>query len=229
MAENLHKGHRKRTRAEYSKQGLPQEPHKQVEMLLFQTIPRGDTNSTAHRLINRFGSLRGVLDAEYQELLEVTGIGPQTASHMRFTGDIARAYNENPPAKPGRPLDTQELAEAYVRERLAGQKSECVLAVFLDAKRRLVYERLSRDTAHSAARVDYSVRVILNTTLGYHAAGVLIGHNHPNGTPMPSKKDILEAARIRDALHGAGLALTDFIIVGEGGETYSVVRGGLLP
>ena len=34
-----------------------------LELLLFYANPRGDTNPTAHLLMERFGSLAGVLDA----------------------------------------------------------------------------------------------------------------------------------------------------------------------
>lgn len=215
-------------RAEYRKLGLPAEPHRQLEMLLFYIRPQVDTNKIAHRLVNRFGSLRGVLDAEPGELTEIEGVGKTTATFLHFIGAISQAYGAGPPAKPGIPLDTPERMEAFVRERLGGQKHECILAAYLDAKRRLIHERLARDAAGSAARVENSLRVTMGLALQHRAAGVLIGHNHPHGSPMPSLKDIAEAKRLKEALRAIGVSLTDFIIIGEDLETYSVTRGALL-
>jgi DNA repair protein RadC len=45
---------------------------------------------------------------------------------------------------------------------------------------------------------------------------------------MPSQKDRAEAHRVREGLHTVGVNLSDFIIAGEDGETYSLAYGGLL-
>jgi len=169
-----------------------------------------------------------VLEAETYALAEVEGVGAGVAEFVRFMGDIAREYRAEPPARPGLPLDTEERAEAFVRNRLGGQKAECVLLAYLDAKGRLIHESLAKDAALSSVRVESSLRLTVKTAIQYHAAGVLVGHNHPNGTPMPSKKDAAEAKRLKDALRFIGVGLTDFIVLGEGGETYSLTRGGLL-
>ena len=48
--------------------------HKVLEMLLFYSIPRIDTNEIAHRLLEHFGTLANVLDASPEELKKVTNI-----------------------------------------------------------------------------------------------------------------------------------------------------------
>jgi DNA repair protein RadC len=226
--ENLHRGHRERMRAEYLKFGLPLEEYKHLEMLLYYAHPRIDTNTIAHRLINRFGSLQGVFDAGIREFMEVEGVGKSIAVFLKLIGDTTRKIKKPPPAKPGTLLDTPERAEAFVRKCLAEQKSECVLVAYLDAKQRLIHERLAADSAESSARVENSIRVTVSLALKYNAACVLIGHNHPCGNPMPSGNDVTEARRLKDALRSVGIKLNDFIIIGEDGEAYSLVRGGLL-
>ena len=185
MDENLHRGHRERMRAEYQRVGLPSEPHKRLEMLLYHVRPQVDTNKIAHRLVREFGSFQDVLDADVHELMKVEGCGKATAEYLHFIGDIAKAYNEPPAAKPGIPLNTQELMVGFVHERLFGKKSECILAVFLDAKGRLIHESLAKDAAESSARVENSVRVLIALAMRHNAATVFIGHNHPKGNPMP--------------------------------------------
>ena len=71
-------------------------------------------------------------------------------------------------------------------------------------------------------------RIIAELALRCHAASIIIGHNHPGGSPLPSPKDIIAASRIRDAMKVIDTKLIDFVIVGEGGETYSLTGGGLL-
>ena len=67
----VHDGHRERLKARYLEHGLDNFNDINVlELLLFYAIPRADTNLIAHELLNRFGSLSGVLEASIQELQE---------------------------------------------------------------------------------------------------------------------------------------------------------------
>lgn len=81
---NKHAGHRGRLRKKYLENGYENfYEHQILELLLFYSISRGDTNPTAHRLISRFGSLKGVLNADYEELLKVEGVGDATATWLK--------------------------------------------------------------------------------------------------------------------------------------------------
>lgn len=80
----LHGGHRERLRCRYEKEGLSAfEDHVILELLLFECIPRMDTNPIAHRLLERFGSLKRVFSASRKELCQVKGIGPKTAEKIK--------------------------------------------------------------------------------------------------------------------------------------------------
>lgn len=79
----LHENHRERLRKRYETSGLDDfEDHVILELLLFHSIPRVDTNPTAHRLISQFGSLAGVLAASKEELCRVKGVGPAAAQML---------------------------------------------------------------------------------------------------------------------------------------------------
>jgi DNA repair protein RadC len=226
--ENLHKGHRERMRAFYHRYGLPAEPHKQVEMLLYGAHPRADTNEIAHGLINRFGSLKGVLDAGRRELEEVEGVGENIATYLRIAGDIARMYNMVHTRKDCVKLDSEERRDAFIKRNLDGEACECILLAYLDSKKRLIEQSLHKDSSNSTARIEASVRLTVKTALQNNSSGVLAGHNHPNGSPMPSQQDVMEAKRLKAALLSVNIELADFVILGEDGEIYSMARGGLL-
>lgn len=81
---NKHAGHRGRLRKKFVDGGLGNfYEHQILELLLFYSIPQGDTNPTAHRLIDRFGSLKGVMNADYEELLTIKGVGDATATWLK--------------------------------------------------------------------------------------------------------------------------------------------------
>ena len=80
---NEHSGHRDRLRERYLSEGLDGfPPHNVLELLLFYSVPRRDTNVLAHRLIEQFGSLVGVLNAAPEQLAQVEGIGMNAAVHL---------------------------------------------------------------------------------------------------------------------------------------------------
>ena len=79
--DNPHKGHRKRLRDQFLKNGLEyMQPHQVLELLLFSSIPQADTNVYAHNLLDRFGSIAGVFNAGFDELQTVKGIGENSAT-----------------------------------------------------------------------------------------------------------------------------------------------------
>ena len=78
--KNLHAGHRERVRENVINNGFSQlEDHRLLELLLFYSIPRGDTNEIAHTLLKEFGSLGGVISAPKEELIKICGVGENTA------------------------------------------------------------------------------------------------------------------------------------------------------
>ena len=88
----LHDGHRQRSKRRYlalGAEGL--EDHQLLELLLFYAVPRQDTNETAHRLIQRFGSLQGVLHAAPEELTSVEGVGENAAVMPYFSCDDGKS------------------------------------------------------------------------------------------------------------------------------------------
>ena len=129
----LHDGHRQRSKRRYLALGAEgMEDHQLLELLLFYAIPRQDTNETAHRLIQRFGSLQGVLHAAPEELSSVEGVGENAAVLVRLAGDMAlRARCSSLPQKV---LNSPDRTGAYFMELLAGEKKEMLYQVCLDAK-----------------------------------------------------------------------------------------------
>ena len=97
---NLHSGHRSRMKDKYSRLGSDAfSDHELLEMLLFHSIPRADTNETAHKLIERFGSLEGVFNSDLEMLLTVDGIGESSAILISLVGDIHNRIAKTPVRK----------------------------------------------------------------------------------------------------------------------------------
>ena len=91
---SIHDGHRQRMRNRFLKSGLANmETHEVLELLLYHCIPRSDTNALAHRLIKRYKTLRGVLQAPVAELMAIEGVGEGTATFLSLLNETVRYVN----------------------------------------------------------------------------------------------------------------------------------------
>lgn len=208
---DLHGGHRQRLRQRFIQEGLDNFTEVQVlELLLFYSIPRIDTNETAHLLIQRFGSLAQVLDTPAEELQKVPGIGENSAVLLHFMSELTRYYQVNRIANE-KILNTIEKCGQYLIPFFLGRRNETVFLLCLDAKCKLLCCREVSEGSVNAASV--SIRKIVETALSINATSVVLAHNHPSGMATPSAEDIETTHRIAAALKAVDVILADHIVV----------------
>ena len=82
---NIHNGHRQRLRSNIDKHGLyNMDDVHFLEYLLTFVISRADTNPIAHELLETFGSIDEVFNADIEALLDVKGVGIKTARFLQY-------------------------------------------------------------------------------------------------------------------------------------------------
>lgn len=210
---DIHEGHRERMKRQFLANGLDSfGDHNILELLLFYVVPRRDTNVLAHRLMQRFGSLSGVLDAPAQELTEVPGIGSAAACYLKLFSQVARVYF-NDKLKDGVILDTPEKVGEYLIPKYVGVTHELVLLVCLDSKGKVLSCTAVMEGTINATQV--SVRKIVETAVRNNAASVILSHNHPSGLAIPSRDDIATTKKIEQALSLISVSLVDHIVVAD--------------
>ena len=187
--------------------------HNLLELLLFYSIPRKDTNELAHRLISTFGSLNRVFDAPYEELLKVDGMGESSALLISSIPALCRRYAEG--AVSGK-INLSEPSDAieYISRKFYRSKSEEFYMLCLDGAGNLTNCCKIGDGAVTSVAVDK--RCVLETAFRNNADGVIVAHNHPNGIAAPSKDDINLTVELCSLLKGVGIRLLDHIIVANG-------------
>lgn len=87
-----HSGHRARLRQRLEREPLAVADYEVLELLLGYGLTRKDTKPLAKELLRRFGSIRGVLDARPDELLQVPGFGPGLMSLWRALRELLARY-----------------------------------------------------------------------------------------------------------------------------------------
>lgn len=220
---NVHDGHRARLKERYRDQGLDgfSDLHT-LELLLFFCIPRGDVNPLAHRLLERFGSLAGVMEATEEELLSVKGVGENTALLLRLMPQMSRRYLIS--SKGSKPvLDTPDKLGEFVLPHFYGAKEERLYLISLDAKLRLLgIDLVSEGDTTSAA---LSPRKLVTVALDRKAVNVAMTHNHPSGSVLPSEEDMTVTRQIRTAMKMMNIEMVDHIIAADG-SYFSMARSG---
>ena len=213
--ENLHSGHRERLRERFLREGIKGfDDHSILELLLFYTIPRCDTNELAHRLLNTFGSLSAVLDADMEALEAVPGIGKNSAFLLKLMPAISKAYRTDKFFPDKKPMGMIEIAE-YLTEYYADKSEEVMVAVMLDNSGRIIcLEELFHGSVDS---VELDGRSIFNAVVSKKAASVVIAHNHPRGRLEPSGADMKTTDILKQLFSTAGIKLKDHLLIaGEG-------------
>jgi DNA repair protein RadC len=221
----LHDGHRQKMRQRFLNGGLDSfADHEVLELLLFYAIPRRDTNATAHRLLERYGSLACVFSAPFEDLKKADGIGESAAVLLKL---VPQAVQRARLSGNGRDivLNSTEKAGQYLMDRLAGERNEVVYQLCLDRKGKLLAcKRLSEGGADSA---DLNIRRLVENALLTSASAVILAHNHPSGIALPSRGDYETTERVQTALKSIGVPLVDHIIVADG-DFVSLADSGIL-
>lgn len=211
--ENLHEGHRKRMRERFVKSGLDDfAPHNVLEFLLFYSIPRGDTNPIAHRLIDSFGSLSGVFDATPEELMKVKGVGESTAILISMVPQMARKYLEDKADSVNVMGGCSDIG-AYLLPKFVGRTNEALMMVSIDNKNKIISCSVVAEGTVDSAKV--SRRRVMEEAMKVNATRVILAHNHPRGVAVPSSEDVVMTREIGRLFAQVGIELVDHIIIAD--------------
>lgn len=220
-----HAGHRQRMRERFLAQGLDGfAAHEVLELMLFYAIPQKNVNPLAHQLIDRFGSLHGVLDAPAEELMKVDGVGEYAATYLTLFKAVARRF-ESSRAGERECIRNRGMAEAHCRRLLDGLRLEHMYVVCLDAQMRVLSDVLI--ARGSLSEVPAYPRLVAEAVLRHNAYTVLLAHNHPGGSLIPSEQDVRITRKLSEMLRNIEVPLADHIIV-AGGRSLSMVGCGLI-
>lgn len=211
---SIHTGHRQRVKTEFLARGLEGwTDHRALELLLFYAIPQGDVNTLAHELIERFGTLVGVLDASPEELERVPGIGEHTAVLLKLIPAINACYLEQRSAM-GTIVNTPEQARTFFEPYFFGAVNEKVYILCLDSKRKaLGVRKVSEGSIYAS---DINIRRIAEEAMGLRAAAIYLAHNHVSNLALPSVADWQATDTIRAALAAVGVEVVDHLIFVDG-------------
>lgn len=222
MAENPHKDHRKRLRKEIVEQDFHESipDHKVLEVLLYYGIPQKDTNKLAHTLIDTFGSLTAVFEADADSLFQVKGMTERAVTLIKLILPLCRRYNADRNSKIREFSSVEKICE-YLVQRHQGYGREVSMLTCLDESGNLIScEILAKGTA---VNVSFEIKDVVIKALKHKAIYVILSHNHMTGIMTPSQEDIDTTNRLAFTLNEMGIRLIDHIVV-AGDKYLSMVK-----
>lgn len=209
-------GHRARLRQRLLEGGAEAlADYELLEYLLMTAIPRRDVKPLAKSLIARFGSLAGVFNADARALAKLPGMGETSAAAIHIVAlaarRMARAQVREKPV-----LGSWQALIDYLTIDMAHLTVERVRVLYLNAQNMLIDDHHVGDGSIDEAGIH--PREVIRRGLDLGATALILVHNHPSGSPQPSRADIQITNRIADAGRLLGIAVHDHVIIGREGH-----------
>ncbi len=223
--EPHHLGHRERLKARFERAGISGlQEYEVLELLLFYALPRRDVKPLAKELLKRFGSLKGVLDADREALQATPGIGRHAAVLVGIVREVAALSLRQRAEEREQISSTKELID-YCLASMGGLQDEHFAVICLNARNRIIQVETVQEGIVNQAVV--YPRKVLEKALAHKASAIILVHNHPSGHVRPSDADIRLTRILQDAARVMDIALHDHLIVG-GNRFFSFREEGIL-
>lgn len=173
-------------------------------------------------MLTHFGTLNRLLCASLADFCEVPGLGPAKYAQLHAVLELARRTTAEE-LEAGVALNSPEVVKHYLKLQLARKRQESFYVLFLDVKNRLIAcEEMFRGTL---THTSVYPREVVKTALGHNAAGVLLAHNHPSGSPEPSEADLMLTRSLVQALAMVDVRILDHFVV-AGSHVHSFAENG---
>lgn len=184
----MHTHHRQRMKTRVLTEGTEGlAPHELIEMLLYYSKPQGDTNPTAHRLIEAFGDVKGILQASVGDLMLIDGIGEHTAIMIQLIRESLRRYAWDSVTNPPTYNELSKIAN-FIRNYFIGLKNERLYMMMFNNRMNLIDCVMVSEGSVNCS--DVSLRYMSQKVIQKNASNIVLAHNHPDGLAVPSSSDL---------------------------------------
>ena len=201
-------GHRKRSRERFLRAGIKGFSDREaLELLLTFSITRINTRKLSVTLLEKFGSLKNILNQPPNTLMAIKGLGEATATLLSLFSQFSALAE-----KPGRIRITgTKDVEEYLKKKLGSNRKEKFAALLLDQANYLIADvDLDFGTIN---RTQVYPRNLVEKVIAHSAAGVILVHNHPGGTTTPSSHDITLTRKLKILAKDLDFRILDHFIV----------------
>ena len=209
----IHKDHRKRMKAGILKNGLGAYNDIQVmEWLLMYTIPYKDTNPVAHTLVDTFGSIAGILEAGYDNLRLIPGIGHETALYLANLPAFFERYTRSK-SSDGVVLNTDAKIVKHFKKVIPITNVEKLYVACLSNTGRL--STMFAVEGYDDTKIVVDLASLLKDIVLTKMPNIVFMHTHPYGDVRPSKEDEIFTREMVARCHQLGIRVVGHFIFNE--------------
>jgi DNA repair protein RadC len=216
-------GHRARLRQKLANSGGDAlHDHELIEYLLALAIPRRDTKPLAKALLREFNGIGGLMAADWQAIARVPGMGDTSIAAIKIVHATLLRMLRNEVAERPVLASWQALLD-YLRADMAYLGVERVRVLHLNSRNMLIRDEHMGDGSIDQAAI--YTREVIRRAIDLGSAALILVHNHPSGSPEPSRQDIEVTRQIVDAGKRLNISVHDHIIIGLHGHSSMRAKG----
>ncbi|MDR2592170.1 MAG: DNA repair protein RadC [Chitinispirillales bacterium] len=206
-------GHRERLLEKYTERGLSAfSDYEVLEFLLTFALTRIDTKPLAKTLLHRYNTVSAVINAPFNELCEIKGVGKRSATLLTLVKDLmAYCLREGMVNKDV--ITQRGDVENYLRTKLKERRDEYVIALYLDNGNRVLGDEIVAEG--TVNRCVIFPRKVIEGAIKRSAASFILVHNHPGGTAAASEEDWKTTERLYNAGKQIDIPMLDHIIISK--------------
>lgn len=167
--------------------------------------------SASRRMLERFGSLRGLSQSAGSDLAAMTGLEGFEILRAQALMEIGRRSHL---AGKGHLKTIETADDAMIHlDWMRYEMREHFVAILLDAKAHIM--RTATVHVGTLTMSIVGLREVFREAIREGASSVIVAHNHPSGDPEPSPEDIAITKELVQAGKLLDIPVLDHVIIGE--------------
>lgn len=204
-------GHRQRLRERFLNSSFENfAEYELLELLLFFAIPRRDVKPLAKKLLEKFGNLANLINADKERLLSIDGTNDGVCISFFVVRELINRILKQKVVHQNIISSWSALLD-YLKSTMGGLKLEQFRALFLNKKNILITDEIM--TVGTIDQATVYPREIIKRALFHEASAIILVHNNPSGNSKPSKADIELTNKIAEACSAVSIIVHDHVII----------------
>lgn len=166
-------------------------------------------------LVDNGGSLSDLAQLTVKEMCRTCGVGPGKAVAIAAAFELGRRMEVEGVSVTRFAISSPRAVFRMMLPLLRGLDHEQCWILHLNKANRLIHKEMVSSGGMDSTVIDN--RVIVRKALEWKAAGLILVHNHPSGSALPSMADITQTQELNKALKTCGISLIDHVVIAPGG------------
>lgn len=173
-------------------------------------------------VMDRFPTIRDLVNALPQELQQVRGISTRRAATLKAALELGRR-SMMVPADERRQVRTPADAANVFMAMIGLSEQELLCTMLLDTRNRVT----ATPTIYMGSVNTTMVRIaeVIRPAVRLNAPAMIVAHNHPTGDPSPSPEDVALTRELIEAAKMLDIEVLDHLVIGQGRYVSMKERG----